>query len=135
MTTVLVCGSRNWEDAVVIRWALTKLQTYDVTTIIEGEAKGADIIARKEALQLGIEVIGMPAVWKKHGKSAGPIRNRRMLEIGKPDLVIGFHEDFENSKGTADMIKAARTKNIPVMVFNTNYKTVLKVDKEGNECQ
>ena len=130
---VLVCGSRNWKNKQIIYDALVKLHDHSVTTIIEGEAKGADLLAREAALKLGIEVIGVPAVWEKYGKAAGTIRNRRMLEIMMPDLVLAFHEDFNNSKGTGDMVKVAKKNKIPVIVINDQNKTIMKIDKEGNE--
>jgi hypothetical protein len=35
------------------------------------------------------------AQWKKHGRAAGPIRNQRMLDKGKPDLVVAFPAALE----------------------------------------
>ena len=87
---VLICGSRNWKNKQIIHDALVKLHDHGVTTIIEGEANGADLLAREAALKLGIEVIGVPAVWEKYDKAAGSIRNRRMLEIMMPELVLAF---------------------------------------------
>jgi hypothetical protein len=29
--------------------------------------------------------------WDELGKKAGPLRNQRMLDEGKPDLVVAFH--------------------------------------------
>jgi hypothetical protein len=52
-------------------------------------------------------VIAMPADWANHGKAAGPIRNRKMLDL-KPDLVLAFHADLTNSKGTKDCSNPCR---------------------------
>jgi len=49
------------------------------------------------------------AEWEKHGKRAGPIRNRQMLEL-KPDGVVAFPGD----RGTRDMITAAQEAGVPV---------------------
>ncbi len=38
----------------------------------------------------GIPVMTFPADREKHGRAAGPIRNKQMLEEGKPDLVAAF---------------------------------------------
>ena len=51
-----------------------------------------------------------PADWDTHGRGAGPIRNKQMLEEGKPDLVIAF----PGGKGTANMIGQAKEAGIPV---------------------
>lgn len=54
-----------------------------------------------------------PADWKLHGHAAGPIRNRQMLDE-KPDLVIAFHEDWANAKGTRDCVAEAGRRGIKV---------------------
>jgi hypothetical protein len=52
------------------------------------------------------------AQWKKHGRAAGPIRNQRMLDKGKPDLVVAF----PGGRGTADMIRRAERAGVPVRI-------------------
>ena len=49
------------------------------------------------------------ADWDKHGKSAGPIRNARMLGW-KPDVVVAFPGDV----GTRDCVSKAKAAGIPV---------------------
>lgn len=127
---VLICGDRNWgklsvpnqpyalKSLQVIIDALSKVhQEKGVEAVIEGEAAGADTMGRIAAERLGIEVLKFPADWRKHGKSAGPIRNRQMLTEGKPTLVLAFHQFIENSKGTKDMVNAARKEGIPTEVI------------------
>lgn len=109
--TVVVTGSRDWKDRRVIVQRL--LQLPDGTTIVEGGARGADTIARYAARALGFEVFTVDADWSAHGKAAGPMRNRRMLNR-KPDLVLAFWRN--KSKGTADCISEAERRGIPVEV-------------------
>jgi hypothetical protein len=109
---VLCCGDREWKNWSLIRKTLSGLGPN--TCIIEGEARGADKMCRWVAEQLGYEVRKYPADWALHGKAAGPIRNRQMFDTEKPDLVIAFHNDLENSKGTKDMVEYARSKGCPV---------------------
>ena len=111
---LLVCGDRNWQDKEYIR-AFIKRINPDV--IIEGEARGADTFARQIAEEMDIKVMSFPADWERYGRSAGPIRNKRMLDEGKPDLVLAFHADIEHSKGTADMIRQARARGIQTDLF------------------
>lgn len=48
-----------------------------------------------------------PANWDKYGKKAGPIRNAQMLEEGRPNLVLAFHDNLQFSHGTKDMCEIA----------------------------
>ncbi|KKN01347.1 hypothetical protein LCGC14_1128730 [marine sediment metagenome] len=47
---VLVCGDRNWSDYLTIQKQIVKLGR---STIIQGEARGADRIAKQVAQNLG----------------------------------------------------------------------------------
>ncbi len=111
---VLVCGDRNWTDRRIIFKRLFDLPADSI--IIEGGANGADLMAREVALDLGLEVVEFPAAWKKHGKSAGPKRNIKMLDTN-PHLVIAFHGDLSKSKGTRHTVREARKRGITVEVI------------------
>ena len=113
---VLICGSRDWTDIELIRSWIAKLQDWGYSTVIEGEARGADSIARNEANKAGMIVMKFPANWDKYGKSAGPIRNTQMLVEGKPDLVVAFHNNIQISKGTKNMIKQAEAARVKVIL-------------------
>lgn len=109
---LLVCGDRHWTDEKAIVRVLKHY--HSDTVIIHGGAPGADTLAGQFGKRAGFEVIVFSAEWDKHGKAAGPIRNRRMLEEGKPNRVIAFHPDLRKSKGTADMLRQARAAGIDV---------------------
>lgn len=111
---ILCCGDRNWTNYHVIKKYLSSFPKN--TIIIEGEARGADIISKEIAESLGLMVIKFPADWDKYGKSAGPIRNRQMLDQN-PDMVYAFHNDIKNSKGTKDCVTEAIFRNIPVKII------------------
>jgi len=119
---VLICGSRHWTNRELIRAWVDKLKCWGYTTVIEGEAPGADTIARQEAVIAGMHVIPVPANWAKYGRAAGPIRNTEMLSMD-PDLVVAFHEDITKSKGTKNMVQLARYYNVQTIV----------IDQEGKE--
>lgn len=110
---ILICGDRNWEDRYAILYKINELveKHGNDLTIIAGGARGADKIAAGWCKILGIPLIEVYADWKKYGRSAGPIRNRIMLDMN-PDLVIAFHNDIENSKGTKDCKKEAEKRGI-----------------------
>jgi hypothetical protein len=124
---ILICGDRNWTDRVMIWDALVDAGA-DVI-VIEGEASGADTIAREIAYEMDMQVLPYPAEWKRYGKAAGPIRNRRMLEEGKPDEVWAFHDDLGRSRGTRNMIAQARQAGVPVKVFSLRPPKVYRADK------
>jgi acyl-CoA synthetase (NDP forming) len=71
---------------------------------------GLQVLRVEKVAEICHHVTSFPANWKKHGKSAGPIRNQLMLDVGKPDLVIAF----PGGSGTADMIRRARKAGVPV---------------------
>lgn len=112
---VLVCGDRLWSDRETIEARLRLLPADAV--VIEGEARGADSIARDIAIALGFRVMRFPADWALHGRAAGPIRNRKMLDEG-PALVLAFHPDLASSRGTADTVREAKRRGIPVEVIS-----------------
>lgn len=109
---VLVCGSRHFNDYELLE---RTLETLDITTIIEGEARGADRLARRYAERRGLDVLPFPALWDKHGRAAGPIRNTQMLVEGRPELVVAFRGP--NSRGTQNMINQAEKAGIEVRII------------------
>lgn len=113
---LLVCGDRNWNDFATI---LAKIASLQPEVVIQGLAKGADWMAKCSARQIGIPCIDFPANWNEYGKAAGPIRNKLMLDEGKPTHCLAFHSNIKISKGTKDMINRCVKANIPVcLVFN-----------------
>jgi hypothetical protein len=112
---ILVCGDRNWKRMDVIERELKKFPPG--TVVIHGAAKGADTLGGFVADKLGFKVIAFPAKWNIYGKGAGPVRNQQMLDEGKPELVLAFHENLSESKGTRDMVKRASGAGIKVEVF------------------
>lgn len=124
-TRILVCGGREFDDWKFFSdsmWTLMKnlgLDNQDYfegynskkITIIHGDAKGADFCARLWAKLWGCTEERYPANWKIHGYSAGPVRNKRMLEEGKPNLVIAF----PGGTGTANMVSIAKKAGVEVI--------------------
>lgn len=122
---LIVCGSRTFSDRAVINSVLNGLwwprpaESVTTLTVIEGGATGADSIAGEWADRVGgVRRETVTADWRKHSSSAGPIRNRKMLEEhGHIDLVIAFvNKPLERSKGTFDMVRCARAAGVPTWV-------------------
>ena len=123
---VLVCGGReytNKEKVFSVLTALGGVPMGDVDNpswlprpdlvIMHGGARGADTLADGWAVTNWVPVEEYRADWDKYGKGAGFIRNKQMLEQGKPDLVIAF----PGGRGTNNMIELAREANIAVEVI------------------
>ena len=118
---LLVCGDRHWTDQELVDRTLDEIHAaVPIAVLIEGEAKGADTCGRiwAETRTPPVPVLRFPAQWKAFGKAAGPIRNQQQLDEGKPNLVVAFHDNLANSKGTAHMVRIARAASIPVKIVN-----------------
>jgi len=109
---VLVCGGRDYRDWPAFLAALDAAHAeQEIEAVIHGCAKGADDMAATWAsIEVGITELRFPANWKAHGRAAGPLRNQRMLDEGKPDLVLAF----PGGRGTADMVRRAEAAGVPV---------------------
>ncbi len=116
---VLVCGSRDFTDAKIIQVVLMGVYRFHPDIhVIHGNARGADIAARNFAEAQRWATTPYFADWKAHGKGAGPIRNQRMLDEGKPKLVLAFvNKPLAESRGTADMVRRARAAGVPTYVI------------------
>ena len=84
---------------------------FGIKCVIEGGASGADAAASQWGRLHGIPIQTFPAKWRVHGKSAGPIRNKQMLEEGKPTIVLAF----PGGSGTGHMVSLARKAGVPVV--------------------
>ena len=108
---VLVCGGRNYRDNGTL-WSRLNLihAMHGISVVIHGGARGADMLGEKWAVLNDIPHVMFKPDWDAYGPAAGPIRNKRMLEEGKPDLVLAF----PGGKGTANMIWQANECGVPV---------------------
>ena len=125
---VLVCGGRTFgardgEADVLRRFLDDFAKARGVTVVIEGGARGADRLVREWAYRAGLEVRTFPADWARRGKFAGPIRNKRMLEQGRPDVVVAF----PGGRGTADMTRKARAAGVEVVKVDKNARLTRKL--------
>lgn len=113
---ILVCGGRDFADRRRLGRALIEFAPRNATcpnretVIIHGGAPGADSLAGEWADLWSLRSEAFEADWQAHGSAAGPIRNQRMIDDGKPDLVIAF----PGGRGTADMVRRARAAGIEV---------------------
>jgi YspA, cpYpsA-related SLOG family len=109
---VLVCGGRNFDNRAMLDATLDRLHAErGFSLVIAGGAMGADTLAEEWARSRGIPCEVYRAHWEGLGWKAGPIRNARMIEEGRPDLVVSF----PGGRGTADCVARARAAGIEVI--------------------
>ena len=113
---IVAGGGRDltWPSELVATHLLSASRGRLVQSLFHGGARGADQAIASAADQLGWPQIACPAAWQQHGRAAGPIRNRQMLErsldllaalpVGAGLLVIAF----PGSRGTASLVDQAR---------------------------
>ena len=109
---ILVCGGRDYANRDKLFQVMNSLCQYFNPNfcVIQGSARGADLLAKEWAESLGRPVLCVPANWSYYGKSAGSIRNQWMLDYTMPDLVVAF----PGGVGTSNMIRAAKKAHIDV---------------------
>jgi hypothetical protein len=122
---LLVSGGRKFNKISILLKEIKCLikSGYQITEIVHGDALGADTVAKKVALHLGIKHTPFPADWsnldvegcivkttkggKKYNSLAGTNRNREMSEyIGDDGVLLAVWNG--KSTGTKHMIDTIR---------------------------
>lgn len=120
---IIVCGGRHFNNYFALSNILLdiiKNNTKDKESIeiVSGHCTGADQLGERFAKQFKLGLKIFPAEWSKYGKSAGPIRNKKMIEYIRNDsnpFVLAFTST--NTKGTKYTLDLAKK-------FNINYKEI-----------
>jgi len=126
-------GGLYWRWRPVIERVLVSVaMNYDLVVVIHGSAPGIDSIADDAAQTFKkFVVIPMPAQWREYEKmgnrnAAGPKRNEQMLtvlrslgRVGYDKMVLAFHDDFNNSRGTKDMVNIAIACDVHVEIYTS----------------
>ena len=113
---IVIAGCRNYtnyEEAK--KFILSCINEYSKTAsivILSGTCKGADLLGEKFAKEQNLPIRYYPAEWKRFGKAAGPIRNKKM--INDCHEVICFWD--KKSYGTASLIRYAKAAKIPIRI-------------------
>lgn len=109
---VIVAGGRRFNNYELVCNYLDPLKEL-IDEIVEGEAKGADLLGKRYGEDNGIRVKEMPADWSI-GKSAGYKRNTAMAEYIGKGILLAFWDG--ESKGTKHMIDIATAKGLDVII-------------------
>lgn len=117
---VVLAGGRDFTDYDLLRTSClsflgNKLTSHQVI-VVSGHAPGADSLGERFAQEHGLQIELHPADWAKHGRAAGPIRNKEMAECA--DALIAFWDG--KSKGTKNMIDLALRYGLDVSIVSYN---------------
>ncbi len=93
-----IVGSRTFTDYELFS---NTLKRYKITKLVSGGARGADKFAEVYGLENNIPVETYLPNWQLHGKAAGMIRNKDIID--NSEQVIAFWD--EKSRGTANSIQ------------------------------
>lgn len=109
---VAVTGGRNCWDRALHYQTMRRFEAQigQITELHEGGANGWDRLCRGYAEDYGIDCVTHWGNWRKHGKSAGHIRNGQILDRAKPEWLIAG----PGGPGTANMIKQAGERGIKI---------------------
>ncbi len=104
-----------------------------VHLLLHGGARGADRAIGRAAQQLGWSALALPAEWRRHGRAAGPIRNRELLEQALARAVAHSSPGcqvsvlvlaFPGGAGTASLVQQARrmaaSSPVPISVVEVS---------------
>ena len=118
-----------------------------VHLVLHGGARGADAAIDRAAQQLGWSSAVMPAQWEQHGRAAGPIRNRELLEQAVAKAVAHTSPGslasvlvvaFPGGAGTASLVREARRmacrSPVPISVVEVSAQAGLCVVPVGACC-
>ena len=108
---VIIAGSRDFDDYHKLTAAIAE-SGFDITEVVSGCAKGADMLGERWARDRNIPVRQFIADWQLFGKSAGPRRNDRMAEYAEALIAFPIGE----SRGTRNMIQEAMARKLKVYV-------------------
>lgn len=110
---LVVFGSRSFNNKERMWRILDRILNENDLEIVQGDCRGADLMAKAWAIDRGVVHHDYPADWDTHGRSAGHKRNAVMA--GVADEGLCFWDG--TSPGTKGMIDIMQKKGKPVDVI------------------
>lgn len=119
MVYLIVSGSRTFQDRELLYETLDKVTARtnkkQLVLVHGGCPRGADYLASKWAWERRVIQKIYHAEWERHGKAAGPLRNREMVEKTIASGVTGAVVFWDGlSSGTGNFLEEARRVGIKV---------------------
>lgn len=108
---VIVAGSRTILDFDIVAGAIRDSK-FPIRQVVSGGARGVDRLgelwATRAELPEGFTIFH--ADWNKYGRAAGAIRNQEMADYADALILVWDGK----SRGSADMLRRAKAKGIPI---------------------
>jgi len=114
----IIAGSRDFTDFELMEKVLKE---FEISEIVCGGARGADLLGKEYGDKYGITVKMFPANWERFGNRAGPLRNIEMAEYS--NALIAFWDG--ESTGTKHMITEAHRRKL----YTTVVKYIIKTEE------
>ncbi len=109
---IIVAGGRDFNNYDLLSVTLDRMFKNINPVIVCGEARGADLLGRRYAIEHNLSILSYPANWSL-GKRAGFIRNEAMAKVANG--LIAFWDG--KSHGTKHMIETMQKLNKPVRII------------------
>ena len=101
---IAIIGSRDFSNYdLLTKEILKRIAFWDISEVVSGGAKGADLLGRKFAIDNSKKLVEFLPDWSL-GRGAGFIRNKKIVEYA--DIIFAFWDG--KSKGTKNSIDTAR---------------------------
>lgn len=102
----IIAGSRTATKEDTYEGIRLCLWSSKISVVLSGHARGADIYGEQWSKEKGLKLEIFPANWEKWGKSAGLIRNAKMVNLAEGLIAIWDG----TSPGTKHIISLARKR-------------------------
>lgn len=91
---------------------------FDIQEVVCGCAIGADKMGEQWASSNDKAIRFMPADWTRHGKAAGPIRNRKMAEYADAAIILWDGKSPGSRNMIDEMIRHKKPYYVAMTVSN-----------------
>jgi hypothetical protein len=105
---IAIVGSRGFAPLELVRDYVARL--HPGCTVLTGGARGVAPVAARAARDRGLAVVVHHADWARHGRAAGPIRNRQI--VAECQALVAFWDG--GSRGTAHVVEQAKAARRPI---------------------
>ena len=116
-----IIGSREFDDYDLLKQSVEELirNGHEIEEIVSGGAMGADSLGARYANENNIPLTVFRAEWNKYGKSAGPKRNK--LIVDHCDMVLAFWDgESRGTKHSLDLAESLDKPNTIIFYANSN---------------